>query len=76
MLPLVAPCGEWKEPNQVNILFFRRFERRKGVHDLRAAMPEVIELTEGRARMLVVGDSYLRPQIEAEVPAAFDAATM
>ena len=30
-------------------------------------MPEVIHRTEGRARLLVVGDSYLRPQIEAQV---------
>ena len=67
--PLVAPFAEWKDPNKVNILFVGRLDPRKGVHDLMAAMPEVIERTEGRARLLVVGDSYLRPQIEAEVPA-------
>ena len=47
-----------------------RLDPRKGVQDLIAAMPEVIERTDGRARLLVVGDSYLRPQVEAEVPSA------
>src|SRR6185369_11337070 len=43
---------------------------RKGVQDLIAAMPEVVERTDGRARLLVVGDSYLRPQIMAGVPSS------
>ena len=68
--PLVAPFPEWRDPSRVNLLFVGRLDPRKGVHDLIAAMPEVVERTDGRARLLVVGDSYLRPQIEAEVPAA------
>src|SRR5262249_57889284 len=31
------------------------------------AMPEVVRRTHGRARLLVVGDSYLRPRFEASV---------
>lgn len=65
--PLVAPFPEWRDPNFVNLLFVGRLDPRKGVQDLIAAMPEVVERTEGRARLLVVGDSYLRPQIEAQV---------
>ena len=65
--PLVAPFPEWRDPDKVNILFVGRLDPRKGVQDLIAAMPEVIHRTEGRARLLVVGDSYLRPQVEAEV---------
>lgn len=68
--PLVQPFAEWRDPHRVNILFVGRLDPRKGVHDLIAAMPEVIERTDGRARLLVVGDSYLRPQVEAEVPSA------
>jgi phosphatidylinositol alpha-mannosyltransferase len=33
-------------------------------------MPEVVERSGGRARLLVVGDSYLRPQFERSVPGA------
>jgi phosphatidylinositol alpha-mannosyltransferase len=40
------------------------------VQDLIAAMPEIVERTDGRARLLVVGDSYLRPQIMAGVASA------
>ena len=65
--PLVAPFPEWRDPNYVNLLFVGRLDPRKGVQDLIAAMPEVVERTDGRARLLVVGDSYLRPQIEAQV---------
>jgi phosphatidylinositol alpha-mannosyltransferase len=68
--PLVRPFEEWRDPDRVNILFVGRLDPRKGVHDLIAAMPEVIARTDGRARLLVVGDSYLRPQVEAEVPSA------
>ncbi len=66
--PLVPPFPEWRDPDKVNILFVGRLDPRKGVQDLIAAMPEVIQRTDGRARLLVVGDSYLRPQIEAQVP--------
>jgi len=68
--PLVQPFPQWRDPDHVNILFVGRLDPRKGVQDLIAAMPEVIERTDGRARLLVVGDSYLRPQIEAQVPEA------
>ena len=68
--PLVAPFPRWRDPAFVNILFVGRLDPRKGVEDLIAAMPELIERTEGRARLLVVGDSYLRPQIEAQVPSS------
>jgi phosphatidylinositol alpha-mannosyltransferase len=66
--PLVPPFEQWRDPDKVNLLFVGRLDPRKGVQDLIAAMPEVIERTDGRARLLVVGDSYLRPQVEAEVP--------
>lgn len=68
--PLVKPFEEWRDPDRVNLLFVGRLDPRKGVQDLIAAMPEVIARTDGRARLLVVGDSYLRPQVEAEVPSA------
>lgn len=68
--PLVPPFAEWRDPDKINILFVGRLDPRKGVQDLIGAMPEVIERTDGRARLLVVGDSYLRPQVEAEVPGA------
>jgi phosphatidylinositol alpha-mannosyltransferase len=65
--PLVPPIPGWRDPEFVNLLFVGRLDPRKGVQDLIAAMPEVIERTDGRTRLLVVGDSYLRPQIEALV---------
>jgi len=65
--PLVPPFAEWKDPAFTNILFVGRLDPRKGVQDLIAAMPEVVQRTDGRARLLVVGDSYLRPQIMAGV---------
>ena len=68
--PLVEPFHEWRDPDFTNILFVGRLDPRKGVQDLIAAMPEVVQRTDGRARLLVVGDSYLRPQIMAGVPGA------
>ncbi len=68
--PLIPPFPHWRDPQFVNLLFVGRLDPRKGVQDLIAAMPEVVERTEGRARLLVVGDSYLRPQIEAQVSEA------
>jgi phosphatidylinositol alpha-mannosyltransferase len=65
--PLVPPFERWRDPAHTNILFVGRLDPRKGVQDLIAAMPEVVERTDGRARLLVVGDSYLRPQIMAGV---------
>ena len=68
--PLVPPFEQWRDPAHTNILFVGRLDPRKGVQDLIAAMPEVVERTDGRARLLVVGDSYLRPQIMAGVPSS------
>lgn len=65
--PDVAPFPEWREPGRVNVLFVGRLDPRKGVHHLIAAIPEVIERTKGAARFLIVGDSYLRPKLEAAV---------
>ena len=65
--PLVPPFEQWRDPRYTNLLFVGRLDPRKGVQDLIAAMPEVVERTDGRARLLVVGDSYLRPQIMAGV---------
>ena len=68
--PALAPFDEWRDPARVNLLFVGRLDPRKGVHHLLAAMPEVIERTGGRARLLIVGNSYLRPRLEASVSAA------
>lgn len=68
--PAVRPFEEWREPGRVNLLFVGRLDPRKGVSLLIEAMPEVVKRTNGRARLLVVGDSYLRPKLEASVPAA------
>ena len=66
--PDLAPFEAWCDPERVNLLFVGRLDPRKGLHHLLAAMPEVIARTGGRARLLVVGNSYLRPQLEASVP--------
>ena len=68
--PDVEPFARWRDPERVNVLFVGRLDPRKGVHQLIAAMPEVVRLTGGRARLLVVGDSYLRPKLEAAVSGA------
>jgi phosphatidylinositol alpha-mannosyltransferase len=68
--PLVEPFAAWRTPGVTNLLFVGRLDPRKGVQDLIAAMPEVVERTDGRVRLLVVGDSYLRPQVMAAVPGA------
>jgi len=68
--PAVAPFPDWVDPDHVNLLFVGRLDPRKGVHHLVAAMPEVVERTRGRARLLIVGDSYLRPKLEASVASA------
>ena len=68
--PSVKPFDEWVEPGRINILFVGRLDPRKGVHYLIAAMPEVVERTGGRARLLIVGDSYLRSRLERSVPPA------
>lgn len=68
--PDVKPFDEWRDPERVNLLFVGRLDPRKGVHLLLAAMPEVIARTRGRARLLIVGDSYLKGKFMASVPAA------
>lgn len=67
--PDVQPFEQWRDPEKVNLLFVGRLDPRKGVHLLLAAMPEIVQKTHGRARLLVVGDSYLRARFEASVPA-------
>ena len=68
--PANAPFERWRDPDKVNLLFVGRLDPRKGLDVLLAAMPEVIERTQGRARLLVVGDSYLRPKFEASLAPA------
>ena len=69
--PSVEPFPEWRDPDRVNVLFVGRLDPRKGVQVLLDALPELIARTGGRARLLVVGDSYLRGRFQASVaPAA------
>ncbi|MGH7730627.1 MAG: glycosyltransferase family 4 protein [Candidatus Eiseniibacteriota bacterium] len=68
--PDVAPFETWRDEGHVNLLFVGRLDPRKGLHLLLAAMPEVCARTRGRARLLIVGNSVLRPGLEARVPAA------
>ncbi len=65
--PAVEPFREYREDGRVNVLFVGRLDPRKGVQVLIDAMPEVVARTNGRARLLVVGDSYLRSRFEASV---------
>jgi phosphatidylinositol alpha-mannosyltransferase len=65
--PGIRPFPEWTDPRFVNLLFVGRLDPRKGVHHLIAAMPEILRLTDRKARLLIVGDSYLRPKLEASV---------
>jgi phosphatidylinositol alpha-mannosyltransferase len=66
--PGLAPFDAWRDPDRVNLLFVGRLDPRKGLQYLLAALPEVVERTRDRVRLLVVGDSYLRPRFEARVP--------
>ncbi len=66
--PAAEPFAEWRDPAHVNILFVGRLDPRKGVSLLLAAMPEVVRASGGRARLLIVGDSYLRSKYQASVP--------
>ena len=68
--PSVAPFAEWRDPGILNLLFVGRLDPRKGVHQLIAAFPEIVRLAKTRVRLLIVGDSYLRPQLEAAVAPA------
>ena len=65
--PDVEPFAEWRDPNVVNLLFVGRLDPRKGVHLLIEALPEIVERSKRRVRLLIVGDSYLRPKLEASV---------
>ena len=68
--PGVEPFPEWRDPGRVNVLFVGRLDPRKGVQVLLDAMPEVLARTRGRARLLIVGNSYLRRRFEASVAAS------
>jgi phosphatidylinositol alpha-mannosyltransferase len=68
--PGVLPFEEWRDPERVNLLFVGRLDPRKGLHYLLEAMPEIVERTRRRVRLLVIGDSYLRPRLEAMVAAS------
>ena len=66
--PGVTPIQRWRDPDFDNILFVGRLDPRKGVQLLLDAMPEVVERTRGRARLILVGDSYLRLKYQSSVP--------
>ena len=68
--PGLPPFERWRDRDRVNLLFVGRLDPRKGVPHLLAAMPEVVERSRGRARLLIVGDSALRPRLAAGVPPA------
>jgi len=68
--PDLAPFEGWRDRAHVNLLFVGRLDPRKGLDHMLAAMPEVIARTGGRTRLLIIGNSYLRPRLEARVPAA------
>lgn len=67
--PGLAPFDEARSSDTVNLLFVGRLDPRKGVHFLIQAMPQIVRRTNGRVRLLVIGDSYLRARIVASVPA-------
>jgi phosphatidylinositol alpha-mannosyltransferase len=66
--PDVPPLPGLRARDVVNLLFVGRLDPRKGVEVLLQAMPEIVEKTGGRARLHVIGDSYLRPKLERAVP--------
>jgi phosphatidylinositol alpha-mannosyltransferase len=68
--PDQPPFEEWRRPDVVNLLFVGRLDPRKGVQFLLWAMPEVVERTQGRVQLIVIGDSYLRPRLETMVPSS------
>ncbi len=67
--PSVDGFEAWRGDDRINIVFVGRLDPRKGVEHLLAAVPEVVERTRGRARFLIVGDSYLRKRLLASVRA-------
>jgi phosphatidylinositol alpha-mannosyltransferase len=68
--PAVAPLEDWHQPGVTTLLFVSRLDRRKGLPVLLAAMPALLASTTSRIRLLVIGDSALRPTYEKSVPAA------
>jgi phosphatidylinositol alpha-mannosyltransferase len=66
--PGLPPIERWRDPARLNLLFVGRLDPRKGLDYLIKAMPEVVEGSGGRARLLIVGDSVLRPRFEAGIP--------
>ena len=66
--PAIPPIERWRDPDHENLLFVGRLDPRKGVQLLVDSMPEVVERTRGRARLLLVGDSYLRLKYQASIP--------
>lgn len=68
--PDVLPFAEFRRDGVINLLFVGRLDPRKGVDRLIAAMPLILERTGGRVQLLIVGDSYLRPRLEASVAAS------
>jgi phosphatidylinositol alpha-mannosyltransferase len=68
--PAVEPFPEWRDPDRVNVLFVGRLDPRKGVQVLLEAMSEVLARTGDRARLLIVGDSYLRGRFEGSLAPA------
>lgn len=68
--PGIEPFERWRDDHHVNLLFVGRLDPRKGLQHLLAAMPEVVERSRARARLLIVGDSTLRGRFEAQVPGA------
>jgi phosphatidylinositol alpha-mannosyltransferase len=67
--PANEPFEQWRSADKINIVFVGRLDPRKGVDDLIASVPDVVERTRGRARFLIVGDSYLRRTLEGAVRA-------
>ena len=66
--PDVRPPGELAD-GRLNVLFVGRLDPRKGLPVLLEAFPEVRRAVP-EARLLVVGDSYLRPWFVSRVPRA------
>jgi phosphatidyl-myo-inositol alpha-mannosyltransferase len=64
----LAPFADERQPGILNLLFVGRLDPRKGVHTLITAMPEIVARTNGKVRLFIVGDSYLRARFEASVP--------
>ncbi len=62
------PFTQWRSRERVNVLFVGRLDPRKGVDLLLAAVPALVRRTRGRARILIIGDSYLRRRLEGSVP--------